>query len=145
MRPIQRTLTLCILAVALGAPVAALAQQDPEGSPQGSQLETIRVDNLTGQKVYNDAGDEVGTVDSVVREKKTGRYEAVISTGGFLGIGAHKVTIALEDLAMKGDRLLAPPGTTKDKIESMPEYNESDYEKVNGEEKVTLGSPGSTR
>jgi len=145
MRPIQRTLTLCILAVALGAPAAALAQQDPEGTSQGSQLETIRVDNLTGKKVYNEAGDEVGSVDSVVREKKTGRYDAVISTGGFLGIGAHKVTIALQDLAQKGDGLLAPPGTTKDKIESMAEYNEGDYEKVNGDQKVTLGSAGGTK
>lgn len=144
MRPIQTILATSILAVALGAPVTALAQQelgDQSQAAQAAQVETMRADDLKGKKVYNDKGDEVGTVDSIVRDKKTGRYEAVISTGGFLGIGEHKVTMALQDLAKKGDGLLAPPGTTKDKIENTPQYNESDYDKVNGDQKVTLGSP----
>jgi uncharacterized protein YrrD len=140
MNPIKRTLTTCILGVALGAPLTALAQQDPQDHPQGSQLTTLRADDLKGKKVVNDTGDEVGTVDSVVRDKKTNRVEAVVSVGGFLGIGEHKVTIALQDLGMRGDRLLAPPGTTKDKIKNMSEYNEADYEKVKGDQKVTLGS-----
>ena len=139
MRPTKRTLAMCALAVALGAPVTALAQQDPQGPPQGSQLETIRVDNLKGKKVYNEGGDELGTVDSVVRDKKTHQAEAVIASGGFLGINEHKVTIALEDLGKRGDDLLAPAGTTKDTLKNMPEYDESNYDKVKDDEKVTLG------
>ena len=140
MNPIKRTLTMFVLGVALGAPATALAQQEPQDSPKGSQLTTIRADDLKGKKVVNDTGDEVGSVGSIVRDKKTGRVEAVIGVGGFLGIGEHKVTIALQDLAMRGDRLLAPPGTTKEKIQSLPEYNEANYEKVSGDQKVTLGS-----
>ena len=149
MRSIKRTLAMCILAVAVGAPVTALAQQDPEGSPQGSQLETTRAGDLVGKKVYNEAGDEIGKVDSIVRDKKTHQVEAVIDVGGFLsgvfgpggvlGIGEHKVTIALEDLGKRGDDLLAPAGTTKDKLESMPQYDESNYERV------TLGTHGGSR
>lgn len=142
MRPIQTILATSILAVTLGAPVTALAQEELGDQSQAAQLQAMRADDLKGKKVVNDAGDEVGTVDSIVRDKKTNRYDAVISTGGFLGIGEHKVTIALQDLAKKGDALLAPPGTTKDKISNTPEYNEADYDKVNGDQKVTLGSPG---
>ncbi len=145
MRPIKKTLAMCILAVTLGAPVTALAQQDPQGRPQGSQLETMRADDLKGKKVYNEAGDEIGSVDSIVRDKKTNRYEAVVAEGGFLGIGEHKVTIALQDLGKRGDGLLAPAGTTKDTIKNMPEYDESNYEKVNGDEKVTLGMHGGSK
>ena len=140
MNWIKRTLKMFILGVALGAPVMALAQQDPQGRPQGSQLTTMRADELTGKKVVNETGDEIGKVDSIVRDKKMNRVEAVVSVGGFLGIGEHKVTIALQDLGMRGDDLLAPPGTTKEKIKNMPEYNDSDYEKVNGDQKVTVGS-----
>jgi hypothetical protein len=145
MNPIKRTLTLCILGVALGAPLTALAQQNPQDHPQGSQLSTVRADDLKGKKVVNDTGDEVGTVESIVRNKKTGLVQAVISVGGFLGIGEHKVTIALQDLGMHGDRLLAPPGTTKDKIQNMHEYNEADYDKVNGDERVTVGGQGGSK
>jgi sporulation protein YlmC with PRC-barrel domain len=140
MKPIKRTLAMCVLAVTLGAPVTAFAQQDPQGPPQGSRLETMRADDLKGKKVYNDPGDEVGTVDSIVRDKKTNRVEAVIAEGGFLGIGEHKVTIALQDLGKRGDGLLAPAGTTKQTLDNMPQYDESNYEKVNGDEKVTLGA-----
>ncbi len=140
MNRIHRTLTMFILGAALGAPALAFAHQDTAGNPAGSQLTTVRADELKGKKVVNETGDEVGTVDSIVRDKKTGRVAAVISVGGFLGLGEHKVTIALADLGMRGDSLLAPPGTTKDKIESMPQYDDSAYEKVNGDEKVTVGS-----
>ena len=143
MRPIQTILATSILAVTLGAPVTALAQEDLGTQDQAAQVETMRAQDLNGKKVYNEAGDEVGTVDSIVRDKKTNEYDAVIATGGFVGIGEHKVTIALQDLGDRGDGLLAPAGTTKDKIEKMPEYDEANYDKVNGDEKVTLGSPSS--
>ncbi|HEX8793649.1 MAG TPA: PRC-barrel domain-containing protein [Polyangiaceae bacterium] len=142
MRPIQTILATSILAVSLGAPLTAVAQEDLGSQDQAAQVETMRADDLKGKKVYNESGDEVGTVDSIVRDKKTNLYAAVIATGGFLGLNEHKVTIALADLSKHGDGLLAPPGTTKQKIENTPQYNESDFDKVNGDQRVTLGSPG---
>jgi sporulation protein YlmC with PRC-barrel domain len=142
MKPIQRALATCILAVAVGAPVTALAQQASEDPPQGSQLPSMRADDLKGKKVVNDTGDEIGTVDSIVRDKKTHAVDAVVSEGGILGIGGHKVAIPLQDMGTRGNDLLAPAGTTKDKIESMPSYDEANYDKVSGDEKVTVGSTG---
>jgi hypothetical protein len=100
----------------------------------------MRADELDGKKVINDSGEEIGKVDSIVREKTTKRVAAVVSVGGFLGIGDHKVTIALQDMGLHGDRLMAPAGTTKEKVKSMPEYDESHYDKVPDAEKVTVGS-----
>src|SRR4051794_34655718 len=111
-----------VLALVLASPAMANEPQDqPVQTQQGSNLPTRRVDQLTGTKVVNDKNEEIGKVEAVVREKGTNKVCAVVGVGGFLGIGRHDVTIALQDLALHGDRLAAPPGTTKEQLKNMPE------------------------
>lgn len=130
----------CVLALALASPALATEQQGQQGAPQGSQLPTMRADDVSGKKVVNDKNEDIGRVDSIVRDKATNKVNAVVSVGGLMGIGGHKVTIALEDLSLRGDRLAAPAGTTEDKLKQMPEYNESQFVKVPDDEKVTVGT-----
>ncbi len=139
MRSIFTATGSMVLALALGAPATAMAQQRPDPPPT-SQLAPMRVDQLTGKSVINDTGDEVGKVKDIVRDKTSGQVAAVVGIGGFLGIGEHDVTISLQDLSMRGDRLQAPAGTTKDKLEKMPQYDDSKYEKVSGDQKITVGN-----
>lgn len=48
----------------------------------------IAADKVQGTKVYNRAGDKLGTVDNVMIDKRSGKVAyAVMSFGGFLGIG----------------------------------------------------------
>lgn len=58
-----------------------------------SMSETARLiaaSKVNGTNVYNRRGDTLGTIYDVMLDKRTGRVEyAVMSFGGFLGIGEH--------------------------------------------------------
>ena len=67
---------------------------DPEGSGTNEEIrreETpalISSDRVEGTAVYNPDGDKLGTVDSLMLDKRSGKVAyAVMSFGGFLGIG----------------------------------------------------------
>jgi sporulation protein YlmC with PRC-barrel domain len=48
----------------------------------------ISSEKVAGTSVYNRAGESIGSVDSVMIDKRSGQVEyAVMSFGGFLGIG----------------------------------------------------------
>ena len=48
----------------------------------------IAADKVSGTKVYNPAGENLGTVDDIMIDKASGRaIYAVMSFGGFLGMG----------------------------------------------------------
>lgn len=63
-------------------------QQYGESVPRRESHELIAADKVEGTKVYNRAGDLLGTVDEVMIGKRSGKVAyAVMSFGGFLGIG----------------------------------------------------------
>src|SRR5205085_10972205 len=50
----------------------------------------ISSDKVDGTSVYNRNGDNIGTIDHLMNDKISGQVEfAVMSTGGFLGIGEN--------------------------------------------------------
>jgi len=50
--------------------------------------ELIAAEKVEGTRVYNGAGDQLGTVDEIMIGKRSGKVAyAVMSFGGFLGIG----------------------------------------------------------
>jgi len=59
-----------------------------EGVARNETHELIAADKVEGTRVYNRAGDSLGTVDEVMIGKRSGKVAyAVMSFGGFLGIG----------------------------------------------------------
>lgn len=56
--------------------------------------DVIDSDKVEGTKVYNTAGDKLGSVDSLMIDKRNGevRY-AVMEFGGFLGLGTDRYPI----------------------------------------------------
>jgi sporulation protein YlmC with PRC-barrel domain len=64
----------------------ALAQQPNLEARETRHL--IAADKVEGTTVYNRAGDKLGSIESVVLDKVSGKVAyAVLSFGGFLGIG----------------------------------------------------------
>ncbi len=50
----------------------------------------IAADRVQGAAIYNTTGDKLGLIDDIVINKKTGDIAyAIISTGGFLGLGSR--------------------------------------------------------
>src|SRR5262245_31219084 len=71
--------------------------------------------------VYNDKGEKIGRVEDIILTRDRAVSYAIVSTGGFLGIGSHDVAIPATQLKMAGDRLVLP-NATKDLLRAMPPF-----------------------
>lgn len=60
---------------------------------------------LTTMEVIDPAGNKLGKVDAIVRSREEQNIQAVISSGGILGIGAKEVTVPIDELQLKEDKL----------------------------------------
>jgi len=82
-------------------------------------------DILEGANIYGVDDEKVGTLDHL---HGTGPgSKAVIDVGGFLGIGAKPVAVALSDLDFMRDEdgdVHASMSWTKDQLKAMPEHRD---------------------
>ena len=69
-----------------------MAQTDAPGAITGKPL--IESDRVEGTYVYDPSGNEIGTIKRLMIEKISGKVAyAVMSFGGFLGLGEEEHTI----------------------------------------------------
>ena len=76
---------------------------------------------LLGQDVYNDKDEKIGKIEDIILNKDRSASYGIVSTGGFLGIGAHDVAIPAKQLQLKSDKLVLP-GATKETLRAMPPF-----------------------
>jgi sporulation protein YlmC with PRC-barrel domain len=82
----------------------------------------VRVSKVVGASVYNDQNQSVGSVDDLLMSDNDHKAAtAVISVGGFLGMGSKLVSVPFDQLKIQNDRIVMP-GATKASLEGMPEY-----------------------
>ena len=84
----------------------------------------VRASKLVGADVRNTAGDKIGDIDEVVIGSN-GRPQAILSVGGFLGIGEHRVAVDWNRMKLVRDRngdLEARLNMTKEQLRALPEY-----------------------
>jgi sporulation protein YlmC with PRC-barrel domain len=82
--------------------------------------------DLTGKPVVNDKNEKIGKIDDlIISPSKDGSTPAasfaIISVGGFLGIGNRDVAIPMEQLKLQNKQLMLP-GATKDALKAMPPF-----------------------
>ncbi|HEY3889558.1 MAG TPA: PRC-barrel domain-containing protein [Caulobacteraceae bacterium] len=95
----------------IGLLFIALAELRPEFS----------VRDLLGERVRNDAGEDIGALDDLLVEDDQVAF-AVLSVGGFLGLGAHRVVAPFEALLLNdGDIVL--PGASREVLARMAAYD----------------------
>jgi sporulation protein YlmC with PRC-barrel domain len=87
----------------------------------------ISSDKVEGTKVYNLAGDKLGSIDDLMINKYSGQVAyAVLEFGGFLGMGTDRYPIPWNmlkyDTAKEG--YVVP--LDKAKLEKAPRYSEDD-------------------
>lgn len=87
-------------------------------------------DDIEGEDVYNNAGDEIGSISEVVMEQSTGDLFVVVSAGGFLGIGETSIVFPYESVSMMDDRVVIDTNITQDRLEERQDYDESRYVEV---------------
>lgn len=80
---------------------------------------------LEGATIYGDDDEKIGTLDHLHGTGPGGK--AVIDVGGFLGIGAKPVAVALSELDFMRDEdgdVHAVTTWTKDQLKEMPEHRD---------------------
>jgi sporulation protein YlmC with PRC-barrel domain len=99
-----------------------------QGAPQTisrvdvTQIATgFRASKISGSAVRNDNGDSIGTVDDTIIGSDDGNIYAILSVGGFLGMGAHLIAVPFKSLTIQKDRIILP-GATKDQLRALAEF-----------------------
>lgn len=89
---------------------------------------TLRVSDLLGEDVENADGDNLGEVDDLIISRDGSALQAVVSVGGFLGIGDRLITVPYQELRAAADSNELYLNTTKQALEARPEftYNEGE-------------------
>jgi sporulation protein YlmC with PRC-barrel domain len=87
----------------------------------------IGADKVNGTTVYNAAGEKLGSVDDIMLDKKSGRaIYAVMSFGGFLGMGEKQHPLPWSSLTYDENKAGFVVNLDKDKLQRAPTID--DYE-----------------
>jgi sporulation protein YlmC with PRC-barrel domain len=86
--------------------------------------EELRTSKLVGSKVYNDANENIGSIEDIVLKPDGSMDEVVLSVGGFLGIGDKYVAVPFSDLKITrdGSSLKIVTHGTKETLKAQPAY-----------------------
>jgi hypothetical protein len=101
-----------------------------QGTPQTIELVKVDVQKLAagyraskviGSSVLNDASETIGTIDDLLVSRDGKQPYAVLSIGGFLGMGTRLVVVPY-DLLKFADNKVILPGGTKEGLKMLPEF-----------------------
>lgn len=113
-----------LLAVMLNGPAFS------QGAPQTVTLMKVdpaslatgyRASKVVSSTVVNDTNVTVGTIDDLIITPNDKIPYAVLSVGGFLGMGSKYVVVPFSSLQVK-DKQMVLPGATKDSLKALPEF-----------------------
>jgi sporulation protein YlmC with PRC-barrel domain len=96
-------------------------------NPVMTQMGDARASKIIGSSVYNDHDEKVGSIDDLLIGKD-GKMNAVLSVGGFLGMGTKYVEVPYSDLTFgntqrDSDNRVVLKGATKESLKTQPAYN----------------------
>ena len=103
--------------LAQGAPqTLSLMKVDPATLATG-----YRTSKVVGSAVVNEAGETVGTIDDLIVTPADKVPFAVLSVGGFLGVGNKYVVVPASALEVRDQKMFLS-GATKESLKSLPDY-----------------------
>jgi sporulation protein YlmC with PRC-barrel domain len=114
------------------APAPANSPAMSEGGATGSAASAASVEGLMGKNVVGSDGEKLGSVEDVIVDPASGEAkQLVISSGGFLGIGAKQIAVDFSQAQVGMDDDGDDPevklnGITQADVEGMPEFEYSD-------------------
>lgn len=114
-------------AVALALSTATLHAQGTAQSITASRTDVVqlasgyRASKMLGAAVYDDSKHKIGTIDDLIVSPKDSVTYAIVSIGGFAGIGKHLVAMPFSNLKI-ADEQVQLRGLTNDSLKAMPEF-----------------------
>lgn len=118
------------VAIVTAGLVAAPGPVWAQGAPQTVSIERVDVQKLAagyrsskivGSPIVNDANEKIGEVEDLLIAPGDKVLFAVLSVGGFLGIGQRLVVVPFTSLQITGDGVMLLGGT-KDAIRVLPPF-----------------------
>ena len=73
-----------------------------------------RASKVIGSSVLNEANETIGKIDDLLVTRDGKEPYAVLSVGGFLGLGTHLVVVRYDSLRFDPDNKIVLPGGTKE-------------------------------
>jgi sporulation protein YlmC with PRC-barrel domain len=117
--------------------LASAAFAEPPTVPESQLHGDWRASKVVGLNVYNDNNENVGSINELLMDKSGNIKAAVLSVGGFLGMGARYVAVPFDKIKFSNEPVSyaatstkpntdARPQSTfnanKDELKSMPEF-----------------------
>ncbi len=99
----------------------AAAQTAEAKQPAGP---AVRASEIVGSTVYGSDGKSLGSVSDAVVDSSSGRIvKLVISSGGFLGIGAKEIALDLDQVRMAPGEGIKANDVSQAQIDAMPAFD----------------------
>ena len=109
------------------------AHANAQGVPQTVEITKVdvqkvaavyRASKVIGSSVLNDANETIGKIDDLLVTRDGKEPYAVLSIGGFLGMGTHLVVVRYDSLTF-ADNQIVLPGGSKDGLKILPAFTYS--------------------
>jgi sporulation protein YlmC with PRC-barrel domain len=95
--------------------------------PREETASLIASDKVEGTAVYGPGGDKIGRIENLMIDKRSGQVAyAVLSFGGFLGMGKDHYPIPWSKLKYDENRGGYAVNITQDQLASAPRYAEDE-------------------
>jgi|KBSMisStaDraftv2_1062788.scaffolds.fasta_scaffold2122176_1 hypothetical protein len=82
----------------------------------------MRASKIVGAAVYDDQDAKIGSVDDLIVRLDQKVSVAILSVGGFLGVGTKLVSVPYADMRVSGGKVVLP-AATKDSLTALPEFS----------------------
>ena len=97
-------------------------------SSDGPGPEVMDADTLIGDAVVNSSGEDLGKIEAIMLDVTSGRIAyAVLSFGGFLGMGSKYFAIPWAALTLDTDEKRFILGVSKDRLENAPGFDKDHW------------------
>ncbi|MCJ8520992.1 ribosomal 30S subunit maturation factor RimM [Pseudorhizobium tarimense] len=105
----------------------------------GSSSEvSLTVADIRDYDIVGADGNDLGDIEEVVNVNN--RLYAVVTSGGFLGLGENRAAVPLSALHVTDQETLQAPNVTERKIDGMANFDSDRYEALPDEHPITLGA-----
>jgi sporulation protein YlmC with PRC-barrel domain len=106
----------------------AMIIMDETNASHGPGPEIMNAGTLIGDNVVNAAGDDLGKIEAIMLDVTSGRIAyAVLSFGGFLGMGSKLFAIPWSALALDARQKRFVLDASKERLESAPGFDKDHW------------------
>jgi hypothetical protein len=125
--------TMLLASAAMIGVMLLAAHANAQGVPQSVEITKVdvktvaagyRASKVIGSSVVNDANQTIGKIDDLLITRDGKDPYAVLSVGGFLGMGSRMVVIRYDSLKFADNKIVLPGGT-KDGLKMLPAFQYS--------------------